>query len=336
MANPLSGWTVDRSSVRMLGEGLKRPECILAEPDGTVWTADLRGTAMRIAPDGSQSLLRAPAGGPYAGADSVIDGTGGVSLPNGLAFAANGDLLVANFGTNRLERVTRDGGYAVLLSEIDGRPLGKTNFVLRDRQDRIWFTVTTRQEPWTRCIAERTPDGCVGVIDGKGARILAEGFVGTNELRLDAAEEWLYVVETNARRISRLRIGPDAALSGREVYGPDDLGGLPDGCAFDEHGNLWITLVLYDRLIALTPEGDVLTLLEDGTPEATARLDRAFRAGTVGPEILEAARGTLAPGMASITFGGPDRTMIYLGNLHGSRVPVARAPVPGLKLAHWP
>ncbi len=66
--------------------------------------------------------------------------------------------------------------------------------------------------------------------------------------------EWLYVVESNARHISRLRVAADGSLSDREVYGPDDLGGVPDGFAFDVAGNLWITLVNADRLIALTPE----------------------------------------------------------------------------------
>ena len=43
----------------------------------------------------------------------------------------------------------------------------------------------------------------MALIDERGIRIVADGFVGTNEVRLDANEEWLYVVKSNARRISR-------------------------------------------------------------------------------------------------------------------------------------
>ena len=50
--------------------------------------------------------------------------------------------------------------------------------------------------------AQRCPDR-PGLIDERGIRIVADGFVGTNEIRFDADEEWLYVVESNARRISR-------------------------------------------------------------------------------------------------------------------------------------
>src|SRR3954468_15104220 len=55
--NPLKGWQVDRAAIRHVGRDLQRPECILAEPDGTVWAADARGGVMRIAPDGSQQLV---------------------------------------------------------------------------------------------------------------------------------------------------------------------------------------------------------------------------------------------------------------------------------------
>ncbi len=143
------------------------------------------------------------------------------------------------------------------------------------------------------------------------------------------------MVESNARRISRLRAAPDGSLGEREVYGPPDLGGIPDGFAFDAVGNLWITLVNADRLIALTPEGEVLTLLDDGDPEKVAVWDAHFAAGTITPEILSSACGTLAPMMASVTFGGPDLCTVYVGSLMGTTIPSFRSPVPGLPLPHW-
>jgi sugar lactone lactonase YvrE len=213
--------------------------------------------------------------------------------------------------------------------------LGQTNFVLRDRRGRLWFTVTTRQDPWTRAGRERIADGYVGLIDDRGARIVADHFFGTNEVRLDASEQWLYVVETSAGHISRLRVHADGSLSDREVYGPDQLGGRPDGMAFDAYGNLWITLVSHDRLVALTPEGDVLLIWEDGDPEAKARRDQAERDGRLTPQMIDAARGRLAPRMASVTFGGADLSTVYVGSLLGTTLPTFRAPVPGQPMVHW-
>jgi hypothetical protein len=38
--NPIIGFQVNPSDIQFIGEELQRPECILAEPDGTLWAAD--------------------------------------------------------------------------------------------------------------------------------------------------------------------------------------------------------------------------------------------------------------------------------------------------------
>ncbi len=55
--NPLRDWRVDRDQITFVGQDLQRPECVLAEPDGTLWSADARGGVMRIDPDGTQQLI---------------------------------------------------------------------------------------------------------------------------------------------------------------------------------------------------------------------------------------------------------------------------------------
>src|SRR5580704_7392248 len=101
--NPLTGWQVDPATIRTIGRDLARPECILAERDGSLWAADSRGGVMHIRAHGSQRLV-VPRGAPQE-ASGLYEGT----LPNGLAFARNGDILIANFGTDALEVMTRDG-----------------------------------------------------------------------------------------------------------------------------------------------------------------------------------------------------------------------------------
>ncbi|MCY0966291.1 SMP-30/gluconolactonase/LRE family protein [Parathalassolituus penaei] len=334
-SNPLIGFTVDRESIVHVGRDLQRPECILAEPDGSLWTADARGGVVHIAPNGEQTLIAQQVGKGLDANASAADRMMGGTLPNGIAFDARGNIVIANFGTDAIERMSRDGKSELLFDSMDGKPLGKMNFCLCDSKGRIWFSVTTRQVPWTKSINEKTADGYVGVIDEHGIRLVADGFVGTNEIRFDANEEWLYVVETNARRISRVRINDNCEEVAREVYGPSDLGGFPDGFAFDAYGNLWITLILTERLIALTPDGEVLTLLDDGNPEALAIYEEHYQAGTTTPELMGACKGTLAPMMASITFGGPDLRTVYIGSLAGSTLPSFRSPVPGLAMTHW-
>ena len=103
-SNPLRGWQVDPADIRFIGQDLQRPECILAERDGTLWAADARGGVMRIDPSGAQQLIAptetdAAANGEFA--DRYVHTRG--SLPNGLAFDRDGNFLIANFGTDRLE-----------------------------------------------------------------------------------------------------------------------------------------------------------------------------------------------------------------------------------------
>ena len=111
-------------------------------------------------------------------------------------------------------------------------------------------------------------DGYIARYDDGAFRIVADGFRFTNEIRFDAREEFLYVVETTGGCISRLRVDADGNLSGREVFGPSSLGkgAWPDGIAFDSAGNLWGTMVYSDKLFVLTPEGDLKILLDEGDP----------------------------------------------------------------------
>jgi len=334
--NPLKGWQVDRTAIRTIGYDLQRPECILAERDGTLWAADARGGVMHIAHSSQQLVtpyVERPTTDTAAFEDRYVQAQG--SLPNGLAFAENGDFIIANWGTDAVEIMTRDGRVRTLYTEIDGQPLGKANFVLRDSKNRIWLTVTTREHPWTDQLNTKTSDGYVALVDEKGIRIVAEGFCGTNEVRLDPQEEWLYVVESTGWHISRLRVQPDGSLTDREIYGPRQLDGFPDGCAFDAFGNLWVTLIFTDQLVAITPDGEVLTLLDDSNPTTRARLFEHFKASTLTPETLGMTHGTIAPWMASLTFGGPDLHTVYVGSLRGTTIPYFRSPVAGQPMIHW-
>jgi sugar lactone lactonase YvrE len=336
--NPLRGFQLDTATIRHVGHGLQRPECILAERDGTLWSADARGGAMRISPSGEQQLVVQTVDSHFAlgigaDADSLLRGT----LPNGLAFAANGDLLIANFGTDRLERMTRTGETVVLLDQLDGKPLGKVNFVLRDRRDRIWITVSTLVNPWSEAVGSTRADGYILLVDEHGPRVVADHFKFANEIRLDAREEWLYVAETTGKRVSRLRVQPDGSLTDREVFGPSSLGpGAVDGIAFDAYGNLWLTMIFADRLLAITPEGDLLELFGDGDPAATDRFEEAFATGApVSFETMVACGGKVCPWLASVTFGGADLTTVYLGGLRADRIPSFSSPVAGLPMVHW-
>jgi len=335
--NPIIGFKVDPADIEYIGNDLQRPECILAEPDGTLWSADARGGVVKISPDGSQEIITQTFDGSFLHASDETSRFTEGTLPNGLAFAENGDILISNFGTDVLEVMTREGRTKLLYDTIDGQPIGKVNFVLRDSQNRIWLTVSTRIKNWMKAISPNISDGYIAIADEKGLRIVADGFKFTNEIRLDAKEEFLYIVETCGQRISRMRVQPDGSLTDREVYGPSKLGkyGFPDGIAFDSFGNLWGTLVMVDQIFTITLQGDFHVILDDTNEQTALALEKAFVEDRATPDDMLAAGGTIAPWFASVTFGGADLKTVYIGSLRGTRIPYFRSPVAGLPMVHW-
>lgn len=336
-SNPILDFGIDRDAIRYIGTDLQRPECILAERDGTLWSADARGGVARIGADGRQEIITQKQSGHFQDAGSeatrYLEGT----LPNGLAFARNGDFLISNFGTDRLEVMSRDGESKVLADSIDGQPIGKVNFVLRDSRDRIWITVSTRVRNWMHALRVDLADGYLARYENGTFRIVADGFRFTNEIRFDAREEFLYVVETTGGCITRLRIDEKGNAAEREIFGPASLGkgAWPDGIAFDSYGNLWGTLVYSDKLFILTPQGDVRMLLDEGDPQKVEALEQAFFRNHVTEDVLFATGQGIAPWMASVTFGGADLQTVYIGSLKGKRIPYFRSPIPGLPMVHW-
>ncbi len=328
-ANPLDGFTVDKNDITYLGQDLKRPECILAEKDGTVWSADERGGVVKIAPDGTQEFIpqRFASGG-------AIEGT----VPNGMAIADNGDILIANFGTNCLERMKRNGETTVMFETLDGGAWpGKLNFVVRDSKNRLWITISTMIDDYMPAsISKDVQDGRILLYEeGKGVKVVAEHVHFANECRLDANEEYIYVAQTCGRNVARFKIAPNGDLSDKEIFGPTDTGAFVDGITFDSFGNLWGTHVMVDRIFAITPEGELKILLDDGRPGDVETIDRAFQAGEVTTELLMDCGGPIARWTASITFAGDDLKTVYVGSLFGDRIASFKSPVAGLRMAHW-
>ena len=128
---------VPLAALRFTGTDLRRPECVLCASSGDVYAADWRGGVTRIAPDGAQQTVVGvhPDGGPLQ--------------PNGIALASDGTFLVAHLGANAggVFRLGPQGTVTPLLTEIDGKPLPPTNYVIEDAAGRLWITVSTWLSP---------------------------------------------------------------------------------------------------------------------------------------------------------------------------------------------
>ena len=236
-----------------------------------------------------------------------------------------------------LYKLYRDGTQEVALSQIDGDPLGGVNFVMIDRQERLWVSISTRELPYFPALVSPRSDGYIILIDDKGPRIVADGIMFTNEIRLDANEEYLYVVETLASRILRFPVHEDGSLGEREVFGPADLGygGIPDGIAFDVEGNLWVAMIARNGLGIITQDGDYHVVFEDVNESGLDEVLTKLEAGTLAMEDVGALCGATLQLPTGIAFGGSDLKTVYMGSLAMPHLVTFESPVAGLPMRHW-
>lgn len=312
-------------AVRFVGQGLQRPECVLTTRSGELFISDRQGYAV-IDPAGGVRRV-------------IANGAPEHFMPNGIALLRDRSVLVANLGLDGgVWRMTSDGACQPWLLEADGQRLHPTNFVGLDHQGRIWVTVSTRLVPRERAMSRDYGDGYVILVDERGARIVAEGIGFTNEGVADPAGTYLYVNETQGRRLSRFPILPEGrGLGPKEVVCQFEEGVWPDGMAHDAEGGVWIVSVISNRIIRVDPRtGQWDLFFEDADPDDVAQAETAWRSGELVPRPLLDAGGKRTMGNASsLGFGGPDLRTLYIGNLAGDRVAYLRSPVAGAVPVQW-
>ena len=285
---------IDINDVKTIGHGIIRPEGVMALDDGNLYTADGRGQCAKIDPDGQTSFF---------------GDVGGV--PNGICIDPDGNCIIANIGNGEVQSLAPNGRHDVLLTEAEGKKMPTPNFPYIDFKGRLWVSNSTARGDLNASLQNPQPDGCVIMIEHDKAKIVAEDIYFANGLTLDKSEEYLYVAETLQRDILRYKIMADGSLGEAEVYGPKSLGelGVPDGIAFDEAGNLWVTFPRWNAVGYITPNRNLEMFLED-------------------PERKVLHRPT------NICFGGKKRRTAFLGSLDGTTIPYFEVPYPGMRLIH--
>ena len=285
---------IDIGSVKTIGGGLVRPEGVMAMDDGRIYTADGRGRCARIEKDGRTDFW---------------GNLGGV--PNGICIDEKGNCIIANIGNGQVQSLAPDGNHVVLMTHAQGRRMPSPNFPFIDSQKRLWVSNSTSLPNIEAALQAPVADGCLAVIIKGEAKIAAEGICFANGVSVDEKEEYVYVAETMKRRILRCRINSDSTVDEKEIYGPDFLGplGFPDGIAFDEAGNLWVTLPAQNAIGYITPARKFEIYLDDPQQKILKR-------------------------PANICFGGEKRKTAFIGSLDGTNVPYFEVPYPGARLIH--
>jgi sugar lactone lactonase YvrE len=135
-----------------------------------------------------------------------------------------------------------------------GGPLPPSNFVISDGAGGLWLTISTRRVPRALGYRKDVDDGFIVHIAADGpARIAADGLGYTNECMVHPSGKWLYVNETFVRRLSRFELLGPGKLGRRETVCEFGAGTFPDGLAFDVDGNAWVTSIVSNRVVRVSP-----------------------------------------------------------------------------------
>jgi sugar lactone lactonase YvrE len=304
------------TGLHAIGRGVNRPEHVVVAGDGRVFASD-KASAVAELIDENTVRRMGQAGGE----------------PNGIALDRDGHFLIANFGLGVLQDLDPVTGAitTVLGGQLDGRPLRWLNFVLVDSVGALWCSVSTMADDLVDTIARGTADGFIFRVapDRRSAQVVADAVSFPNCMALDRNEDYLYVVRTVAADVVRFpikgetlgpqeRFGPPLGGRRPDEFGPDHgrfladpqvsrRWGMADGCAFDADGNLWVTLVLANRIVAISPDGRATVVVDD--PESA-----------------------VLSGPTSIAWGGQDMCDVYIGSILTPYVLKGRSSVPGLSM----
>lgn len=309
---------IETRDMEKIGLGIARCEDVVVSKDGKVWASDQASACAEMLPDGSLRRV-GKAGG----------------APNGINMDAQGRIIIANFGVYEgedgpLQRLdVGTGEIEILASEIDGQTLTACNYPIVAKDGTIYCTHSTSANPWPKALDGRT-DGFVFRVTPDGAvEKLADGLKFANGCCLDEDESHLYVCQTAGGNVVRYPVLADGRLGAREDYGPvlgtfptaqADPDNLPtpadmadwpytDGNGFDVEGNLWVTLPAANKVVAITPQREVVTIAHDPT-------------------------GEVLNDPTNVTWGGADMKDVYFGSIGTDYVIKARSPVAGMKLIH--
>jgi sugar lactone lactonase YvrE len=304
--------TIGVGDLQIVAAGISRPEDVLVARDGRVFASDAAASVSEILPDGSHR---------------PVGNAGGE--PNGLAELPDGRIVLANFASGLVQRVELEtGDVDVVADQVDGEPLTCANYPVVDTDGSILVSCSSRLDP-ALAMATGTRDGSIVRIDPDGStRVVCADLPFPNCMTFDARRRHLYVVLSTPSVVVRLPVLADGGLGAPEPYGPalgargdDEYGpeflpafgqpdvlarwGMADGCGFDADGNLWVTLMGANRIVAITPGLDVVTVVEDPAGEVL-----------------------VAP--TSVAWGGDDLRDLYIGSLFGAHVVKTRSTIAGM------
>lgn len=180
--------------------------------------------------------------------------------PAGTVLRGDGHLLICDNKYKAIIDLAPNGTADVIADQFESKPLRSLNDLTLDANGNIYWSDpegSSAQSPIGNVFRCRT--------DGRVDRI-ATGLAFPNGLDVDPASKFLYVIESQSKKILRYALPDDHDVCGEPEVFYDLQGSGGDGCAFDVSGNLWVAdfhrpETGHGRITVLSPKAEVLAYL---------------------------------------------------------------------------
>ncbi len=268
----------------VLEHALDHPEGVAVGPDGKVYAGGESGQVYRIDLDNNTI--------------EEFANTGGFIL--GIAHDAAGNCYACD--VERVVKVTPDGIVSTYSDGGNEQKMRVPNYPVFDAGGNLYVSDSGDWGAENGFIWKIPPNGEAIIWDKQ-----ASGFA--NGMCLGPAGKSLYVVESTPPLISRVAINEDGSAGAREVV-VELPRNVPDGVAFDAHGNLYISLYNPNIIYRFDRNSQELTTLYDDWEQL----------------IL------IAP--TNIAFGGEDMKTLFIASLCGWNIISAQMDIPGLPVKY--
>jgi sugar lactone lactonase YvrE len=271
------------------------PGGITADASGILYVADLN-TIRKIIPSTAAVSTLAGTNGTYGS----TDGTGSAALfgqPEGITVDADGNIYVADMGTNTIRKITPEDVVTTLAGTAgtSGHSDGTGSAASFDLPQGI--TVDTGgnlfvTDYFNDTIREITPEGVVTTLAGTAGTSGSTDSTGTAArfnspmgIAVDAGDN-VYVADMNNNTIRKITsegvVTTLAGTAGKQGHS-DGTGAAasfvdPEGIAVDTSGNVYVADTFNDTIRKITPGGVVTTLA--GTAGTTGSADGAGTAAS--------------------------------------------------------
>ena len=241
------------------GAQLNGPQGLAVDSAGNLYIADTQNNRVRKVSGGTISTVAGSGTAGFAG-DGAAAASAQLNLPFGVAVDTAGNLYIAEFGNNRVRKVTAGGtistlagngvsGYSGDGGQATGAMLNGPQGVAVDTAGNVYIADTGNNR-----VRKVAPNGTITTVAGNGIAGFSDGGSAVNAqvgnpvaVAVDSAGN-LYIADGSARVRKVFASGLITTIAGNGTNGYTGDGGIatsarlngPSALAVDSAGNVWV------------------------------------------------------------------------------------------------